>query len=227
MRIAEATVTLSDSTVGAGDTVVLSIESDFAFAVEDGAYAEGYLVSDTDVVYGSAYIYVPIDGVGALAFVVPEYAVPGSYTAVISYWDTSLESSTYEWPLMEFAVTVVDTYTVDERIAMLEANVSSLAAALDVQATDIAALQAQLDEITAEMEGMNATLSAQMADEIAALQERIDALEASNAELSDSVDTKMESMLGYVIILLVVVVLALALMNMMMIRKGSRPPPAP
>jgi len=230
MRIAEATVTLSDSTVSVGDTIVLSLESDFAFAVEEGAYAEGYLVSDTDVVYSSAYIYVLIDGVGAMGLAVPEYAVPGSYTAVISYWHTYLEDVTYEWPSMEFAVTVDDDPTVEERIVLLEdmvtslqAQVVALEAQLDVQAEDITALQVQLDEIMAASEGLNATLT----DEVAALQERIDALEASNAELSDSVDTKMESMLGYVIILLVVVVLVLALMNMMMIRKGSRPPPAP
>jgi uncharacterized Rmd1/YagE family protein len=64
-----------------------------------------------------------------------------------------------------------------------------------------------------------------MARDIAALQDRIDALEATNAELSDSVDSKMDSMLGYVIIILVVIVLVLGLMNMTVLRKGA--PPAP
>lgn len=221
MRIAEATVTVSDSTVGAGDTVVLSIESDFAFAVEYSSYAEGYLMSDAGVVYGYGYISVPIDGVGAMGFTVPEYAVPGGYTVVISYWNTYLEDTTYSWDSMEFAITVVDSYTVDERIAMLEANLSALTTALVVQAEDIAALQAQLDDILAASEDLNAT----MAQDIAALQDRIDALETTNAELSDSVDSKMDSMLGYVIIILVVIVLVLALMNMMVLRKGA--PPAP
>jgi uncharacterized coiled-coil protein SlyX len=223
LDVAEFSSSLSADEVGAGDPVLVTLSYDFAYLDPNEFWGEVNLVDGE----GNVYLLGSFDSTLGDAFsfevVLPEAVGLGEYALVLTgiyAYGSSYYYYYAEMPDVRFTLTVVDTVTLEERIAALED-------ALAAQTDDIVALQAMLDEITAEMGGMNATLSAQMADEIAALQEQIDALEASNAELSDSVDTKMESMLGYVIILLVVIVLVLALMNMMMIRKGSKPPPAP
>lgn len=223
LDVVEFSSSLSVDEVGAGDPFLVTLSYDFAHLDPNEFWGAVNLVDGEGNVYLLGSFDSTLGDTFSFEVVLPEVIGLGEYALVLTgiyVYGTSYYYYYTEMPDVRFTLTVVDTVTLEERVAALED-------ALAVQTDDIAALQAMLDEITAEMEGMNATLSAQMADEIAALQEQIDALEASNAELSDSVDTKMESMLGYVIIILVVIVLVLVVMNIMTSRKGSPPPPAP
>ncbi len=223
LDVAEFSSAISADEVGAGESVMVTLSYDFAHFDPSEFWGFINLVDGDGDVYLLGQFDSTLGDTFSFEVVLPEALGRGEYALVINNIYAQGVSDYYhslEMSEVRFVLTVVDTVTLEERVTALED-------ALAAQSADVAALQAMLDEITAQMEGMNETLSAQMADEIAALQEQIDALEASNAELSDSVDTKMESMLGYVIIILVVIVLVLALMNMMMIRKGAAPPPAP
>lgn len=223
LDIADYSSSLSASEAGAGDTLLVTLDYDFAYfdAVEfwgnvnlvadDGTT---YLLGEFDSTVGGSFSFevtLPLAaGIGDYEVVITDfYAYGGSYY----YYSVGLPDAT-------IPLTIVDTLTVEERIAALED-------ALAAQSEDVAALQAMLDEITAAMDEMNSTLTSQMSDQIAALQEQISALEADNAELSDSVDGKMDSMLGYVLILLVIIVLVVGILNLVMMRKGAPPPPAP
>ncbi|MCU0860316.1 MAG: hypothetical protein MUE55_07000 [Thermoplasmata archaeon] len=219
LDVAEFSSSLSADEVGAGAAVMVTLSYDFAYLDPTEFWGQVTLVDGMGDTYALGDFDAAIGDTFSFEVNLPEGIALGEYALVVSSiyaYDGTLYYYSIEMPDVRFTLTVVDTVTLEERVAALED-------ALATQSADIATLQAMLDNITAQMDAMNST----MADQVAALQERIDALEASNAELSDSVDTKMESMLGYVIIVLVVIVLVLALMNMMMIRKGAPPPPAP
>ncbi len=251
MNVADESVELSSDTVVQGGSVTLSLEADFAFSEPTGGYIE-YYVKGPD---GTLYLYdefsLPVWGPVAVAISLPDICPAGEYSVVlVTYY---LYEGWSSWPIvedMEMALTLVDGYTVEEQLAMLEANMTALSDALqtqidllqtqlnaqDVEIADlqaaVAALQGDLDALADQLSTLEGDVSS-LTDDIAALQDELaslrDALNETAGDVGDvqtSVDDKLSATMGYAIIGLLVVVIILLIVMMVMGRKAP-PPPAP
>lgn len=230
-------------------TVTMMVTADVEYdALEIVAPADGSIVSGDVTVsvsvsnprWGYAMIQVYLDDVltwNTTSF----YSGTSSFT-----WDTSSLADgsshvlkavgyVYDGSISEDTVTVtVWTVSVDERIALLQADLVALEASLGTTDANVTSLRAQVDALHDQVTALqtsvasgNAALTAQLNalnSSLAALDDRLTALEDSASKTQDSVDAKMSNTMGYINLALVIVVIVLLLAMMMMGRKGKGPP---
>jgi N-acetylneuraminic acid mutarotase len=252
LEIAWSEVSISADSVPQGANLDLNVALDFAFFSAEAYYVSAYILSDSDVVYLSWEYYVPTNSPACLQLEIPETVPIGHYTLVVAELSAWSMWNTAYFPSVQFELTILDSYTVEEQIAMLEANVTALEEALqaqlDAQAIDIAALQTQIDALSAElaaltndvddmdsaladrMDGLEAQLDA-LDDAMAALQAELDGMSSDLDDVQASVDNKMDGALGLAIIGLLIVVILLMVVMMLIGRKPksmeSQPPEPP
>ena len=236
------TVEVASSSVPAGGEIILTFESDAAYATETASYAGWYLISSDGWVYVLYEMYIPVDAVGVATIDLPDSIAPGDYVLHF-FMDTDYETDYISWPELLIDIVVLDAYTLEEQLAMLEANMTALTDALESQIVDqaveiaalqdeVAALQADIDALTTQLSTVEGDVGT-LAEDLAALQTQLTALQTAldeaNQDVGDvqtSVDDKMSAVMGYAIIGLLVVVVLLLIVMMVMGRK-SAPPPAP
>jgi len=242
-------VELSSSSVRAGESVLLMIDSVYTYVEESSNELRWALVSaDDDTMYASEYVWCSNSAPIAASIDVPAAVPAGNYLVVIVYW-YAYADVVYEY--LEGIVVELEVLPAAEPadilIAELEAQIADLQAQIDELSDDlnttetdlmaeISVLQTQvtaLEDALAALETSSSEDSQALMDEIAALQDEVTSLKDSlNETASDvgdvqtSVDDKMSAVMGYAIMGLLVVVVLLLIVMMVMGRK-SAPPPAP
>jgi hypothetical protein len=213
LEVARATTVLTGSPVAQGGYLTMTVSVDFAFSVPDSYYAGFYMLSESGIVYGTWSVYVPMDAPAVLQLDIPEVAPAGTYTIVMDYLEVYQGWIYVDFPSESWTVTVYDSYTIEEQLAMLEANVTALGADLQSQldalavavadgdaalAANISALQTAVDALSADLVIAQESLDdlatavdegdAALADDIAALQTQLTALQTSLTSLQTSID---------------------------------------
>lgn len=254
LEIFRSSVSLSKTVLSAGETFTVSVNIDTAFVVPDSGI-EYYAVIVDDGGMPQNPVYGWAEGeFSSIAFdmTVPMGAEPGDFSVMLAWaLDTDVGGIESVWMYVPFVV--VESYTVEEQISMLEENITALqdalAAQADAHADEIAALQALVDELQTALGALAADVDAgdeALMDEIAALEDQISSLEDMLAGLQNSIDdmedslnntqdsvddvgssidSKMDGTLGYAIIVLLVVVVVLMLVMMVMGRRPKLPAP--
>jgi N-acetylneuraminic acid mutarotase len=128
---------------------------------------------------------------------------------------------------LESQMTVLESSLADLGVAMDTAD-AELMAEITALLSQVSDLEDALAALETSMSSDNQDLADEIAalqDEIALLQDSIAGLENSTDEVQSSVDSKMDSALGFAVIGLLVVILVLLALMMVMGRKGAVPPP--
>ncbi|MCJ7606526.1 MAG: hypothetical protein MUO94_01595 [Thermoplasmata archaeon] len=255
MYLFDCAVELSSSSVRAGESVLLTVDPQFEYAVEHNSSMSWYLVSDADgTLYGGGSVMNPTPGPMAVTIEVSILAAPGDYTVVIESveaWGLTVYDSV---EMLELPLTVLPAATpvedliadlesqiadLESQITALEASLADLGVAMDTAdaelMTEISALQSQVSDLEDALAALETSMSsdnqdlademAALQDEIALLQDSVAGLENSTDEVQSSVDNKMDSTLGFAVVGLLVVVLVLLAFMMVTSRKGAVPPP--
>ena len=189
-------------------------------------------VSVTDHMWGYAMIQVYLDDV-----------LTWNATAISSgttsfTWDTSslTDGSShvlkavgylYSGSIREDTATVtVWTVSVDERIALLQADLAALEASLGTTDLNVTALRAQLTNMQTQLTALQALTNASDTSQSAALadlQEQITAMQDQLDKIKTTSDSS--SMWGMVNMVLVIIVIVLLALMFVMSRKGKTPAP--
>jgi len=222
-------ISLSASSVRAGEPVLLNVDAQFTYIDEFDSGLTWYLASDTNgTIYSSGSVQIPTDAPAAISIAVPELAPPGDYKVVVLSWvifaDGVIEFvENQEQPLQVLA----GPAAVDALIADLETQLADLQAALasdDANVTaismQVAIMQAKLDGIILGMTALGAEQSAAMVAlnaTLADLQLQLDAFQKQIDRVENKADTG--GMLGIVTLILVIVVILLLAMMFMMARR--------
>jgi len=224
-------ITLSASSVRAGETVLMTVDAQFTYIDEQYSQLDWYILSDADgTIYNPDSLQIPTNATAAISVEVPVLAPAGSYHVVVNSWIIFAEGVYEIVKDQKFALEVLPAPApVDVLIADLEAQIADLQTALNSQdanvtalTADVAGLQAQLTALQSNVNADNASQSAALAD----LQEQITALQNQ----LDKVKTTSDSgnMWGMVNMVLVIIVIVLLALMFVMSRRGKSPaPPTP
>jgi len=227
LQLVQVTATVSASSVPAGGAISVAFDTQFAYSVCRYSGVSMYLISDSDVVYKTYSGASPVGSQLTLQIDIPDIAPPGTYRLIIAEWVNIVDNGWIDVPNTEFALTILDAFTVDEQIAALEAEVSALQAALGTTDANMTALRAQVTALQGQVTALQTALVAMGAGQTAAMnalnatladmQLQLDALQ----EKTDKVETKANNAgtYGMVTLILVIVVIALLAMMFMMSRK--------
>lgn len=196
-------ISLSASSVRAGESVLMTVDAQFTYIDELSSQLDWYLVSDADgTIYAPASLQIPADSPAAISIDVPELAPPGSYRVVVHNW-------------------VIYADGVYEVVEMQELPLEVLPAPATVDAL-IAELEAQIADLQRQIENMSGDTDTQLA----ALQDQLNAMQAQLDKVKTTSDSG--SMWGMVNMILVIIVIVLLALMFVMGRKGKTPaPPTP
>ncbi len=185
------TISLSASSVRAGETLLMTADAQFTHIDEYNSYLYWHLESVTDgKIYNPSAMMFPTDGPAGVTVNIPVLAPPGDYKVVVDW--TVYADNTYEEVEQELSFQV-------------------LAAP---QATDalIADLQARLMAQDANITGILVALG-QLGATFAALQTQLDDMQNQVNRIEDKADTAgMYSMINLVLVIIVIVLLAMMFM---------------
>ncbi len=235
MTVMSLSVTLSSTTIAAGQSILVTVKWESAFTTADYYSAELYLLSEDNVTYG----WTEIDGPGpGIAFEVPVSSmVPaGDYKLVVDYLYADFadysESEDYSH---QYDITVTDSYSADEQIAMLAANITMLQMAMiQMNASNQAYLQAQLTMLQGILAQIGSGLTTMGAGQVAAMAQLNQTLASLQTQLDnfqtqiDRVEGKADNSgtLGIASLALVGVALAMLALTFMAVRRnGGKSPP--
>ncbi len=230
LEIARITISLSSNTVAQGDSVLLFVDPQFAYATVRQYYLVVYLESPTGFTYDPVYVNTVADVPFVLEIQVPEIAEVGAYTIVMNdffyytpeWWNMNL-------PLTDLTLAVQPMVPLEDLIADLEAQIAALQADLDAQTASVAALQAQLTVMQAQLAAIGAALAAMAAGQTASM----DALNTTFAGLQaqlddfqeqiDRVEDKADTAGTYGIVTMVLVIIIVVLVGLMIMMARKKP----
>jgi N-acetylneuraminic acid mutarotase/uncharacterized small protein (DUF1192 family) len=227
MRVMSVTTIVSETNLGPGDDLLVTVSMDFAYGVPVAYYVNPYLLDSDGVVYNPMEVYSPMGNSFAFEIAVPEAALPGPYDLVLHNLVALYDSGSSLQTDISVPLTVLDVPTVEEQIAALQADIVALEAALAAESADVDALtiqvavmQAKLDGIIAGMAAMGVTSAATTAAlnaTLADLQAQLDDFQEQIDRIESKADTG--GTMSLVTVVLVIVVIALLAMMLMMARK--------
>jgi N-acetylneuraminic acid mutarotase len=201
LRVMTVSLSLSPTTVGAGRTVVITGDVQFAFVTPARFNGYAALVSDGGTTYAAVEFYNPTGGVFAFELSVPQAAAPGPYNVLVAVWIDFL-SGGMDLDDASLPLTVTAALSLDQQIASLEQQLAKLETALANATGDVSDLQ----------------------DEITALQGQLDQLKIAQDDLKGTTDDAKNSAsssntMGMINLVLLVVVIALLAIVLLMGRK--------
>jgi len=245
MTVMTVNVTLGQTVVGPGDSILVTVAMDFAFAVPQGYDVYPYLMDSNGVIYGLKEVSTWLPNSFAFEVSVPSAALPGSYTVVLWNLYSWYDSGSSEPMQLSYAVTVTDTYTIDEQLTMLAMNVTVLQyqigllgmamaeanaalsenltainAQMDYLFGQLAILQAALTQIGTGLQTMGAAQAAAMAElnvTLTDLQTQLDHFQEQIDRVENKADTA--GTYGMVTMVLVILIIVLLVVMLMMARK--------
>jgi N-acetylneuraminic acid mutarotase len=243
MYLFDCSAELSSSSVRAGDSVLLTVDPQFEYAVEHNSSMSWYLVSDADgILYDGGSVMNPTPGPIAVTIEVSILAAPGEYTVVIESveaWGLTVYDRV---EMLEIPLTVLPAATpaadliadLEAQIVALESSLADLGDAMDTAdadlMTEISALQSQVSDLEDALAALETSMSSDnqdLADEIAALQDQVGLLQNSldNVSAEVSSDDGSSNTMNYVVIILIIVVILLLVFMMFVRPKSALPPP--
>ena len=177
-------VSLSSSSVRAGDSILVTVDSHFTFVEEMNSQLDWYIISEAGTYYGGSWETNPTAGPMSFEVAVPELAELGNFTFVISFWWSSADVISVLLEDLEYPFEVLPAEPLEDMISDLEDMISDL----ELQITDIetqvtaleaelAGLQTQVDELNDSMAAAEVALTAEIVALESALQSALDDLE--------------------------------------------------
>jgi N-acetylneuraminic acid mutarotase/uncharacterized small protein (DUF1192 family) len=230
MRVMSVSTTVSDTAVGPGEDLLVTVSMDFAYGVPEAYYVNPYLLDSNDVVYNPMEVYSPMPNSFAFEISIPASAAPGPYELVlhdlVAYYYDGGNSVPDDFSI---ALTVLDVNNFEEQLAALQADIDALTAALAAEGADVDALtiqvavmQAKLDGIIAGMTAMGASQAATMEDlnaTLDGLQAQLDAFQ----EQIDRIENKADTAGTYGIVTMVLVIIIIVLVALMLVMARKKP----
>jgi len=245
LQVMTEQITLSASTVAAGGEIMVTVSYDFAYLIPNGFYCTVYYQSGTGTVFEPRYVQSPVAGTFAFEAKAPALMALGDYSLVLDNLYVWAVGTDWTIGTREFAVSVVDTVTVDEQIAALQAgidilqlqinalgaalaganaalfeNLTAINAQMDYLFSQLAVLQAALTQIGTGLQTMGAAQAAAMVDlnaTLVDLQGQLDDFQEQIDRVENKADTA--GTYGMVTMVLVILVVVLLVVMLMMARK--------
>lgn len=195
LYVFQYTISLSASSVRAGETLLMTVDAQFTHIDEVNSYLYWYLESTTDgTTYNPSAVMIPTNASSGITLAIPALAPPGSYKVVVD-WTVYADNT-------------------DERVKE-ELSFQVLAAPQPTDAL-IADLQARLMAADGNVTAILMALG-QLGATFAALQTQVDDMQDQVNRIEDKADAA--SMYAVINLVLVIIVIVLLAMMFMMSRK--------
>ncbi len=169
LRVADYQITLTPSSVGQGQQLLVTVTPDFAYVTPLSYYTFAYAVGPDDVVYGVTSpggmgpgFMLPVGNPFAIQIPIPQSAPNGTYTFVLLYLEFQTSTSGGELGGKNVTFTVTDAPSTQEQIDTLHAQITQLQSMVGANDTvmlaQIAALQSQANSLRSQLNSTQSEL---------------------------------------------------------------------
>lgn len=211
-------VSLSSSSVRAGDSILVTVDSHFTYVEEMNSSLSWYIVSESGTTYGYNSESNPTAGPLSFEVAVPELAEIGDFTFVIDRWSSVADVTSVVLEGLEYPFEVLPAEPLEDMISDLALQIADIETQVTALEAELAGLQTQVDDLNDSMAAAEVALTAEIAalesalqsalddledvmesgdedlmDEMSLLQDKIAVLESNLSALLDSLDQTQES----------------------------------